>query len=112
MSDEVPVPRITFTNHLGESIVVDAHVGQSVMETAKRHRVPGIKGECGGFMLCATCHVYVNEDQLAGLPPVSDVEDEMLDGTVCDRLPNSRLSCQLPIEADTDLAVTLPERQT
>jgi len=107
----VKLPRVTFTNHLGETLVVEAHVGESVMQTAKRHRIPGIRADCGGFMQCATCHVYVDETDLEGLPPLSAAEDELLDGTVCDREEASRLSCQLPIGPDTDLHVTLPERQ-
>lgn len=110
-SEEVPLPRITFANHLGETLVIDAQVGASVMETAKRQRIPGIRGDCGGYMQCATCHVYVHEDDLDGLPPISPTENMMLNGTVAERKPNSRLSCQLPIEAMTDLRVTLPDRQ-
>ncbi len=110
-TDETPLPRVTFTNQAGETITVDAHAGESVMQTAKRHRVPGIRADCGGFMMCATCHVYVDAADLADLPPVGEIEDEMLDGTVCDRAENSRLSCQLPVGPGTDLHVTLPERQ-
>lgn len=109
-ADGVDVPRVTFTNHAGETLTVSAGVGDSVMETAKRQHVPGIRGDCGGFMMCATCHVYVTDD-LAALPPVSAEEDEMLDGTVCERAANSRLSCQLKIQPDSDIHVTLPERQ-
>lgn len=108
--DEVAIPRVTFTDHAGDTLVVPAVVGASVMETAKRNRVPGIRGDCGGFMMCATCHVYVSDD-LANFPPVSDEEDEMLDGTVCDRAENSRLSCQLRIQDTSDIHVTLPARQ-
>jgi len=111
MTDAIPVPRVTFVNHQGERLVVEAVVGESVMRTAKRQGIPGIRGDCGGFMQCATCHVYVDESDRAVLPPMSEVEDEMLDGTVCDREAGSRLSCQLPVGPDTDLHVRLPERQ-
>lgn len=111
MEDETPVPRVTFTDHVGDSIVVDARVGDSVMLTAKRHGVPGIRGDCGGFLMCATCHVYVDEDDLGGLPEISEDEDEMLDGAAADRAENSRLSCQLVVGPTTDLHVTLPVRQ-
>jgi 2Fe-2S ferredoxin len=40
-------------------------------------------------------------------------EDAMLDGTVSDRLPNSRLSCQVILTDELDgIAVTLPEFQS
>ncbi|HEX7740550.1 MAG TPA: 2Fe-2S iron-sulfur cluster-binding protein [Marmoricola sp.] len=109
--DDVPLPRVTFTNHEGETLTVDARVGESVMQVAKRHGIPGIRAECGGFMNCATCHVYVDPADVAGLPLLSDMEDEMLDGTAADRLDGSRLSCQLPVEETMDLHLTIPDRQ-
>ncbi len=108
---EVPPPRVTFVDRAGDTITVAGLVGDSVMQTAKRHGIPGIRGDCGGFLMCATCHVYVDEGHLEGLPPISDIEDEMLDGTASTRSAYSRLSCQLPIEDETDLRVSLPPRQ-
>jgi 2Fe-2S ferredoxin len=108
---EVALPCVTFVDQAGDTIAVSGLVGDSVMQTAKRHQIPGIRGDCGGFMMCATCHVYVYEQDLDGLPPISDLEDEMLDGTASERLSCSRLSCQLPIEPDTDLRARLPGRQ-
>ncbi|MGJ3562223.1 2Fe-2S iron-sulfur cluster-binding protein [Streptomyces sp. INA 01156] len=55
-----------------------ANVGDSVMETAVRNGVPGIVAECGGSLSCATCHVYVDQDALDSLPPMEEMEDEML----------------------------------
>jgi 2Fe-2S ferredoxin len=40
-------------------------------------------------------------------------EDDLLDGTATERLPNSRLSCQIKITPALDgLVLRLPERQT
>lgn len=103
---------VTFTDHLGDSIVVEAEIGESVMEVSTRHRLPGIKAECGGFMLCATCHVYVDPVDLTRFPAPSPEEDEMLDGVIAQRLGTSRLACQLRIDDGMDLRVTLPRRQT
>jgi len=91
--------------------VVEGSAGDSVMETAVRHGVPGIVGECGGSLSCATCHVFVDDADLAGLAPMSEMEDEMLYGTAVDRRENSRLSCQLKLGPDTDLHVTTPRTQ-
>jgi 2Fe-2S ferredoxin len=73
----------------------------------------GIVAECGGELICATCHVYVLSESLAeALPPISPLEDEMLDHTVAERLPTSRLSCQLVLTAGHDgLLLGLPEAQ-
>ncbi|WP_449279451.1 2Fe-2S iron-sulfur cluster-binding protein [Leucobacter sp. GX0328] len=105
------MPQVTFTDSSGAETVIAANVGDSVMETAVRNGITGIVAECGGSLSCATCHVFVREDQLASLAPMEEMEDEMLWGTSVDRQDNSRLSCQLRIEEGTDLHVTLPETQ-
>lgn len=105
------MPQVHFTNASGATRTIDANVGDSVMETAVRNGVSEIVAECGGSLSCATCHVFVDESQLDALPPMSDMEDEMLYGTAVDRQDNSRLSCQLPVTEDTDLRVTTPETQ-
>ncbi|MGO1181527.1 MAG: 2Fe-2S iron-sulfur cluster-binding protein [Micrococcaceae bacterium] len=108
------MPTIHFTDAEGTTRDIEATPGDSVMETAVRNGVPGIVAECGGSLSCATCHVFVREDQvdaLAETNEMSEMEDEMLYGTSEDREDNSRLSCQLKVCADTDLHVTTPETQ-
>ena len=105
------MPTIHYTDAAGSTIDINANVGDSVMETAVRNGVPGIVAECGGSLSCATCHVFVDEQDLEQLPPMEDMEDEMLYGTTEDRRENSRLSCQLPVGDGTDLHVTTPETQ-
>ena len=103
--------QITYTDSDGGSRTVQANVGDSVMETAVRNGVPGIVAECGGSLSCATCHVFVDEDELSDLPPMEEMEDEMLFGAATDRQDNSRLSCQLRVTEDMDLHVTTPPTQ-
>lgn len=86
-------------------------IGDSIMETAVRNGVPGIVGECGGSLSCATCHVFVSDETAALVGGPGDLEDEMLDGTACDREDNSRLSCQIKLAADTEYRVTTPGEQ-
>ncbi|WP_033293975.1 2Fe-2S iron-sulfur cluster-binding protein [Amycolatopsis jejuensis] len=105
------MPEVTYTDHNGQSRTVAATVGDSVMETAVRNGVPGIVAECGGSLSCATCHVYVDESDLAALDPMAEMEDEMLWGTAEDRQDNSRLSCQLKITDGGTLHVTTPASQ-
>lgn len=102
---------VNYTNHEGETRTIEANPGDSVMETAVRNGITEIVAECGGSLSCATCHVFVDEDQLDSLPSMSDMEDEMLYGTAVDRQENSRLSCQIPVTADMSLNVTTPETQ-
>src|SRR3546814_17204990 len=89
--------QITFTDHTGTTTEVEANAGDSVMETAVRNGVPGIVAECGGSLSCATCHVYVQDDDFAALPPTEEMEDEMLYGAACERSETSRLSCQIQV---------------
>jgi 2Fe-2S ferredoxin len=107
------MPKIVFRAADGPDRRVEASVGLTVMEVAIASGIDEILGECGGNLTCATCHVYVDDpDPLGELPPVSDDEDEMLDGVSSERRPSSRLSCQIPITSESEgLVVQLPESQ-
>ena len=107
------MPRVTYISHDGKETVLDVPVGTSVMQAAVLNGVDGIVAECGGSCMCATCHVFVREDQLPKTPEMELGEDAMLDGTAVPRQPNSRLSCQLVMTpAMEGLVVTMPETQT
>ncbi|WP_026453046.1 2Fe-2S iron-sulfur cluster-binding protein [Saccharomonospora iraqiensis] len=105
------MPQITFTDHTGDHRTVEANAGDSVMETAVRNGVPGIVAECGGSLSCATCHVFVDQADLAALPDMEEMEDEMLYGAAVDRTDTSRLSCQITVTDGMTLRVTTPETQ-
>lgn len=106
------MPLISYIHADGTREVLDVAVGVSVMQGATSHGIDGIVAECGGNAMCATCHVYVEPDQLDRLPPMSVDEDALLEGTASDRRANSRLSCQLPVTPGLDgLVVWLPGRQ-
>lgn len=106
------MPSVTYVTPDGARDDVEVAEGTSVMRGAVRHGIEGIVAECGGSAMCATCHVYVDEDRLRLLPEMSDEEDALLDGTASERRPNSRLSCQITVTAALDgLVVHLPERQ-
>lgn len=77
------MPCVTFINPDGKSLKADAPEGRSVMQAARSAGLDGIVAECGGEMVCATCHVFVASPDLMGnLPEKSMIEDEMLDFTV------------------------------
>jgi 2Fe-2S ferredoxin len=105
------MPKITFIDHTGQSRIVEAKAGQTVMEAAVRNNVPGIVAECGGACACATCHCYVDEAWFAKLPKPSGTEADMLD-FASNVKPNSRLSCQISVTDDLDgMVVHTPEDQ-
>src|ERR1700690_3464932 len=107
------MPNVTYISYTNESTTIDVPVGQTVMENAVRNGIDGIVGECGGAMMCATCHVYVDPVFLDKLPPISEEQEEMLEVTAAERKPNSRLSCQIEMKPEyARLIVRMPERQT
>jgi ferredoxin, 2Fe-2S len=103
---------ITFIRPDGQPQHVKTKGAGSVMLLAVGHGIDEIAAECGGNALCATCHVYVDDQWVDRLPAMSEAENALLDGTAADRLPTSRLSCQLQIGPELDgLVLHLPERQ-
>jgi len=69
--------------------------GTNMMQAAVANNIPGIIGECGGTLSCATCHVYVAEDWQEKTGGTNDFEDAMLDVAEAERCDSSRLSCQI-----------------
>ena len=107
------MPKITYIEHSGRAHQVEVPEGKSVMRGAVDNGVPGIDADCGGECACATCHVYVDEAWLAvtGTPVPGSQEAAMLSFAALGRA-NSRLSCQLKVDAALDgLVVRLPEGQ-
>ena len=102
---------ITYIENTGERRDVDVRAGLSVMEGARRYAIPGIEGDCGGACACATCHVYVEDGWFDRLPPMEELEQEMLQFAQ-DIGPTSRLSCQIKVSDQLEgLVVRIPERQ-
>lgn len=106
------MPDITYVQPNGERRSISVIPGAIVMLTAVANNIPGIVAECGGAAMCATCHVYVDEQSLPLLSPVSEVEDEMLESAASGRLPNSRLGCQIAMPDGVDeIIVHIPSTQ-
>jgi ferredoxin, 2Fe-2S len=105
------MPKITYIEHGGKIHEIDAPSGQSVMEAAVKHAVPGIDADCGGACACATCHVYVDPAWREQTGEASSMEQSMLD-FANDVEDNSRLSCQIKITDALDgLVVRIPGSQ-
>ncbi len=104
--------RVTFIDPDGAEHAVEGLAGESAMRCATRLDVPGIVGECGGAMACATCHGYVEPPWSDWLPPPSAQEREMLAGCI-DTRPTSRLTCQIRLDDTLDgLVIRVPLSQT
>ncbi|MEI7783408.1 MAG: 2Fe-2S iron-sulfur cluster-binding protein [Betaproteobacteria bacterium] len=106
------MPVIHLISHDGAARELDVPAGHSVMQAAVAAGVRGIVGECGGSAMCATCHVYIDPAWLERLPPALPNELEMLECTASERRPESRLSCQVKVQAGlAGLVVRLPATQ-
>lgn len=94
----------------GREITLEVAEGESLMQAATQHGMPGIIGECGGSMSCATCHVVVDPAWADRAGPPGPFEEDMLDITEAGRQPTSRLSCQIRMGTALDgIVVGVPE---
>ena len=98
--------RIKVTDLDGQEHELEARPDSVLMELL-REQDWGIAALCGGMCSCATYHVFVDERWLDSFPMKQSDEEELLE--MLDHFqPNSRLSCQLRVQAAHDgLAVTL-----
>ena len=107
------MPAVTYVEFGGTEHVIEVAEGENVMRAALANDLPGIIGECGGGLACATCHCYVDDawSAKAGAPSSQD-ERDMLESTSAEIKSTSRLSCQIVMSAALDgLIVHLPETQ-
>ena len=99
--------KLIVVTRAGEEREVEGEVGLSVMEVIRDNGFDELLALCGGCCSCATCHVHVDPEFAAKLPPMSEDENDLLDSS-SDRDDRSRLSCQLQFTAALDgLKVTI-----
>lgn len=102
---------ITFVQPDGRRQQIQAEPGTSLMANAKAKGVDGIEAECGGSMVCGTCHVYLAEPVYRMIGPVPAMEADMVEYVIEPR-PTSRLSCQVTVsEAMEGMEVHVPISQ-
>ncbi len=106
------MPEVRFMLPSGQEKLAEVAEGTTIMHAALSNLVPGIIGECGGEMSCATCHVYVDEAWADRFPARDEGEEDMLQVTAAEPTELSRLSCQLRCTVQTNGAVVhVPELQ-
>ena len=109
------MPTVNYVDPAGARQEVEVPIGQSLMEGAVRNGIVGVLAECGGNLSCVTCHVYIDDAWFDRVGPAQagSLEDELLDNVSAERLPSSRLSCQVRIGAELDgVVVRVAPRQT
>src|SRR5215469_11034445 len=101
------MPKIAFIERNGTRREVEASVGMSVMEVARRHDID-IEGACEGSLACSTCHVIVAPEWYGRLREASVEEEDMLD-LAFNLTRTSRLGCQIIVTEELEgLTVQLP----
>jgi 2Fe-2S ferredoxin len=101
------MPKLIVVTREGEESAIEGEAGLSVMEVIRDNGIDELLALCGGCCSCATCHVHVDPDFAALLPPMSEDENDLLDSSD-HRNETSRLSCQIQLTAALDgLRVTI-----
>ena len=100
------MPKIIFIKD-GVETVVDAQIGENLLEAANRSGVK-LFGGCGGAGVCGTCHVYIDESYMNKINEAEGEELDLLD-VLQNSKPNSRLGCQVIVSEDCDgMKVVIP----
>ncbi|WP_406625369.1 2Fe-2S iron-sulfur cluster-binding protein [Acidovorax sp. SDU_ACID1] len=103
---------LTFILPTGEIREFAVQECTTAMQVARLNGVAGIEAECAGALSCGTCHVYVEDADIAKLPAPSDQELEMLDLVAAERKPTSRLCCQIHLDSGIQsLVLQVPDTQ-
>ena len=87
-----------------DGAVIDARQGESLCQNLLENGI-AIEHACEMSCACTTCHVIVREG-FADLDPSDEVEDDLLD-KAWGLEPNSRLSCQVIVNA-ASLVIEIP----
>ena len=84
----------------GQVHEIQARPGDTLMEILREYEW-GTAAICGGLCACGTCHVYVDMGWMDKFQQINPDEQDLLD--VFDATENnSRLSCQLQLQAGHD----------
>jgi len=98
---------VRFVARDGTIRTVVAVPGDRLLDAAQADGQP-LEGTCEGQLACATCHVIVDPDDFARLPPASEDEEDMLD-LAPGATRTSRLACQIRLDEALDgLNVQIP----
>ena len=93
--------RLTVTDREGRQVEIEGQTGISVMENI-RELDDSVDAICGGLCSCATCHVHVDPEWLAKLPPRHEEEDLLVSDSMHFDPERSRLSCQITLTEELD----------
>lgn len=85
----------------GTERLIQGEEGVSLMQILRDNAVDGVLALCGGCCSCGTCHVFIDPQYVAELPPMSADERDLLESSSY-RNERSRLACQVRCTAALD----------
>ena len=93
--------RLAVTDREGRQVEIEGQAGISVMENI-RELDDSVDAICGGLCSCATCHVHVDPEWAAKLPPRHEEEYLLVSDSMYFDPERSRLSCQITLTDELD----------
>lgn len=104
--------KLVVTDKDGREVEVDARPDWSIMENI-RELPRSVEAICGGLCSCSTCHVFIDAEWVARVPPRSYAERALLQSTRSFDAARSRLSCQIKVTDALDgLRLTVAPDET
>jgi ferredoxin-2, mitochondrial len=103
LAADAPTVSLTFVQPDETTKVVQARVGETLLQTAHRNDID-LEGACEGVCACSTCHLIMPEELFDTLEEPSEDEEDMLD-MAFGLTETSRLGCQITVREDMDGAV-------
>ena len=92
----------------GKKISIEAEEGITIKDAIMDKLAPGNFALCGGSCICATCHVYIAEEDFNKLASPKDDEIETLETNDINQTKLSRLSCQIELKEEfNNITVTM-----
>ncbi len=100
MAYEKGIPmKIEVITREGQMIEIAAEAGDPLMYSLRDAGL--VEAMCGGQAACATCHVFIASGWTDRVGRPDGQEEYLLDSSL-ERLPNSRLSCQVVLDQSLD----------
>jgi len=92
----------------GKKTLIEAAEGTTMREAIMDKLAPGMFALCEGNCICATCHVYVAQEDFIKLKKIEENETETMTTNDIDQTPYSRLCCQIELEKENnEMTVTI-----
>ena len=89
-------------------ISIEAEEGTTIKDAIMDKFTPGNFALCGGNCICATCHVYIAEEDFNKLVSPKEDEIETLETNDINQTKLSRLSCQIELKEEfNNITVTM-----